>query len=73
MLAEGTTETALVKALQCLLKEQSLYGGKLNGTYNEKTIAAANAWQTGHGFTASADLGPRALDEPAGRGRLARC
>ncbi len=57
MLAEGTTETALVKALQCLLKEQGLYGGKLNGSYTEKTIAAANAWQTERGFTASATWG----------------
>ena len=57
VIAEGTTETALVKALQCLLKEQGLYGGKLHGTYNERTIAAANTWQSGHGFTATATWG----------------
>ncbi|MEJ7794096.1 MAG: glycoside hydrolase domain-containing protein [Nocardioides sp.] len=57
VLAEGTTETALVKALQCLLKEAGLYAGKLHGSYNEKTIAAANAWQSGHGFTAAATWG----------------
>jgi peptidoglycan hydrolase-like protein with peptidoglycan-binding domain len=57
VLAEGTTETALVTALQCLLKEQGLYGGKLNGTYNENTIAAANAWQSDHGFTATSTWG----------------
>ncbi len=57
VLAEGTPETALVKALQCLLKEESLYGGRLNGTYNEKTIAAANAWQSDHGFAASPTWG----------------
>ncbi len=57
VLSEGTTETALVKALQCLLKERDLYGGRLNGVYNKKTVAAANAWQTGHGFSASATWG----------------
>ncbi|MGZ5401016.1 MAG: glycoside hydrolase domain-containing protein [Nocardioides sp.] len=54
VLAEGTTETALVKALQCLLKEQGLYGGRLHGAFQGRTIAAANAWQTGRGFNASA-------------------
>ena len=57
VLSEGTTETALVKALQCLLKERDLYAGHLNGVYNKKTVAAANAWQTGHGFSASATWG----------------
>lgn len=57
VLATGTTEKALVKALKCLLKERSLYDGKLGGRYNEKTIAAANAWQTGHGFSASRTWG----------------
>lgn len=57
VLAKGTTEKALVKALKCLLKEQSLYDGKLTGVFNEKTIAATNAWQTGHGFKATTTWG----------------
>lgn len=57
VLGEGTTEAALVKALQCLLKEQGGYAGKVNGVYNQKTVAAANAWQTAHGFAAAATWG----------------
>jgi len=54
VLAAGTTETALVKALQCLLKERDLYSGRLHGVYSKRTVAAANAWQTDRGFTATA-------------------
>ncbi len=57
VLSPETTETELVTALQCLLKEASLYGGKLNGRYNEKTIAAANQWQTQHGFRSTRTWG----------------
>ena len=42
-----------IKGLQCLLKEQDAYAGKVNGNYTKATIAAVRAWQTGHGFTAS--------------------
>ncbi len=57
VLAPGTEATTQVTALQCLLKEAGFYGGKLNGAYNEKTIAAANAWQTGRGFRATRTWG----------------
>jgi hypothetical protein len=33
------------KALQCLLKENGLYAGRLNGKYSVKTVAAVRAWQ----------------------------
>lgn len=52
VLMTGTTEAELVKALQCLLKEKGVYGGRLNGVFNERTVAAAQRWQTDHGFTA---------------------
>jgi hypothetical protein len=57
VLAEGTTASGQVTALQCLLKEAGLYGGKLNGVYNDKTVAAARTWQTDHGFQASSTWG----------------
>ena len=34
-----------MKALQCLLKEKSLYAGRITGVYSKATIAAAKAWQ----------------------------
>jgi hypothetical protein len=48
----GTTDTGRVQALQCLLKEQDAYGGKVNGNYNAATRAAVSAWRETHGFTA---------------------
>jgi peptidoglycan hydrolase-like protein with peptidoglycan-binding domain len=52
--AEGSTPpVTMVRALQCLLKEKGAYAGKLNGSYNPKTIAAVNAWHTKLGFGAS--------------------
>jgi peptidoglycan hydrolase-like protein with peptidoglycan-binding domain len=51
-LTTGSTETAQVKALQCLLKEKGRYEGKLNGKFNAATLAAARDWQTDHGFPA---------------------
>ena len=35
-----------VRALQCLLQQEDLYAGPLNGRYNRGTIAGVNAWQT---------------------------
>ncbi len=52
-LKTGTTETALVKTLQCLLKEKGRYNRRLNGKFNAATLAAAREWQADHGFTAS--------------------
>jgi len=51
--ADKTPDASQVQALQCLLKEHGLYGGKISGVYNTATIAAANKWQTAHGLTAS--------------------
>ena len=44
---------ARVRALQCLLQQQGLYGGNLNGRYTNKTLTAANAWQVSKGRKAS--------------------
>ncbi len=59
--ASATTAPARaqVQALQCRLKEEGLYGGKLHGAYSERTIAAANQWQTAHGFAARRAWGRR--------------
>ncbi len=35
-----------VNALQCLLRKQKLYRGALSGTFDAKTLTAANAFQT---------------------------
>jgi peptidoglycan hydrolase-like protein with peptidoglycan-binding domain len=42
------SDPALVKALQCLLTEQQVYGGRVNGTLNDRTLAAVHAWQRAH-------------------------
>jgi hypothetical protein len=42
-----------IAGLQCLLKEQGVYAGNVNGRYNNATIAAVHAWQGSHGFTTS--------------------
>ena len=39
-----------VKALQCLLQQQGLYGGRIHGKLGPKVVAAANAWQSKHGM-----------------------
>jgi hypothetical protein len=41
-----------VLALQCLLSEQGIYQGKLNGTWNRATAKAIQAWQTKVGMPA---------------------
>ncbi len=41
-------DPVLVTALQCLLTEQKVYAGKVNGTFNDKTLAAARAWEKAH-------------------------
>jgi hypothetical protein len=48
--APGTTDAAMVKALQCLLKEKGLYAGRVNGVYNDRTRLAARSWQKAEGF-----------------------
>ena len=52
--ADRTPDPALVKVLQCRLQEEGVYTGRLSGTYSTRTISAANAWQTAHGFSARA-------------------
>lgn len=47
-----------VKALQCLLQERGLYGGRLSGNYNPGTIAAVQAWQRSRGFPVSTTWSP---------------
>jgi hypothetical protein len=49
-IAPGTADTAMVRTLQCLLKEKGLYGGRVNGTYNERLRTALRSWQNSHGF-----------------------
>jgi hypothetical protein len=53
-LAKGTSLGARVRALQCFLKEAGEYGGAINGSYNDRTRAAAGRWQEAHGFAVSA-------------------
>ncbi|MGI8524160.1 MAG: glycoside hydrolase domain-containing protein [Nocardioides sp.] len=48
------SDRATVKALQCLLTEQQVYAGRLNGRWSPATIAAANRWQTAHDLPARA-------------------
>lgn len=56
-LVAGTGDAAppkgKVKALQCLLQQQELYAGKVDGVYGRSTIAAANAFQEARGFPVS--------------------
>src|SRR3954452_17574989 len=54
------SDALLVKALQCLLPEQKVYGGKLNGRYNAATAAAVNDWQTAHSLPVRPSFGRRA-------------
>jgi len=51
MFLKYVTETTVppasrVLALQCLLTEQDIYHGKLNGKWNKATANAIQAWQT---------------------------
>jgi hypothetical protein len=47
-----------VRALQCRLQEEGLYTGKVTGVFSERTIAAANAWQSAHGLASRRAFGP---------------
>jgi peptidoglycan hydrolase-like protein with peptidoglycan-binding domain len=46
------SDPALVMALQCLLTEQKVYAGKINGRYNTATVDATHAWQQAHDLAA---------------------
>ncbi len=50
-LTRGTSNTAKVQALQCLLKEQGYWAGGLRGWYGWKLAAAVGRWQKAHGFS----------------------
>ncbi|PVG84425.1 peptidoglycan-binding protein [Nocardioides gansuensis] len=52
-LSAGSAPATRVEALQCLLKERGTYAGEVTGSYDEATVAAAQAWQTAHGFAPS--------------------
>ena len=47
-----------VRALQCLLQERGLYGGKLSGSYNAGTVAAVREWQESRGFAVRTTWSP---------------
>ncbi len=49
-IAPGSGDVAMVKALQCLLKERGGYAGRVSGTYNERLRTALRSWQKSHGF-----------------------
>jgi hypothetical protein len=50
---------ALVKAAQCLLSEQRLYSGAVDGAYDAEVGAAARAYRAAHGLPASSTVGRR--------------
>ena len=54
------SDPLLVKALQCLLTEQKVYAGKVNGRYTPATAAAANTWQKAHSLPVRPSFGRRA-------------
>jgi peptidoglycan hydrolase-like protein with peptidoglycan-binding domain len=53
------SDPLLVKALQCLLTEQKVYAGKVNGTFNEKTLTAVRTWQQTHALPVRTSFGRR--------------
>jgi len=58
--AKAGSDTVLVKALQCLLTEKKVYGGKVNGMFNARTLAAVRAWQDSHGLPVRSSFSRRA-------------
>ena len=54
----GQTGT-LVKAAQCLLKEQRLYSGAVDGVYDAEVGAAARSYRAAHGLPAASTIGRR--------------
>jgi peptidoglycan hydrolase-like protein with peptidoglycan-binding domain len=57
--AKVGADPMMVKALQCLLTEQKVYAGRINGTYDNRTLAAAQAWQKAHGVPVRATFNRR--------------
>jgi peptidoglycan hydrolase-like protein with peptidoglycan-binding domain len=58
--AKARSDTALVKALQCLLSERKVYTGKISGTFGAKTLAAVRNWQGTHDLPTRASFSRRA-------------
>ena len=50
---------ALVKAAQCLLTEQKLYRGAVDGVYDAPVAAAARKYRAAHGLPAAGTVGRR--------------
>ena len=48
----------VVPALQCLLKEKGAYDGPISGTYDDATVAAAQAWMSATGPRRAAEVRP---------------
>jgi peptidoglycan hydrolase-like protein with peptidoglycan-binding domain len=44
------SDPGLVKALQCLLTEQQVFAGRINGVLNARTLTAVQTWQQAHGL-----------------------
>ncbi len=42
-----------VRALQCLLKEQGVYAGPVNGVFNRRLLVATRTWSAGRGLRVS--------------------
>lgn len=57
-LAPGTRRAGLVKAMQCLLKEQGFYPGKIHGYYGARIVRAVRAWQRSVGMAQSSTVLP---------------
>ncbi|MBF4768691.1 DUF1906 domain-containing protein [Nocardioides agariphilus] len=57
-LAPGSTHKT-VRALQCLLKENNAYDGKITGVYDDATVTAAKAWMQARGLDVQARFAPR--------------
>jgi hypothetical protein len=56
---QAGSDPLLVKALQCLLTERKAYAGKVNGAFNQKTLAAVQAWQRAHALPVRTSFGRR--------------
>lgn len=54
-LVAGVKGDPMVRTLKCLLKEQGVYTGRLNRSYNTRLLTATQAWQSGHGFAVTQD------------------
>jgi len=67
-----TVNAELVTALQCLLQERDLYGGRLHGRYTERLAAGIRAWREQRGFAVNGNWGRRQWTSllSAGRGPI---